>query len=445
MSFSIPRFRILAHIDWRDFVRELLHTGIAWGVLVMVVIWMAVCQEWSDMRWARTQPEFMGQVKPQSRSSRHGHWHGHVRGPDSSTSTPSPVYSIPLNDVVLSHLPYLEQHRGWISDLLVNTSALFCIIGNLLMARGWRARLVFLRRIAWVMAALYLMRSITISVTTMPPPVINCKPVIATDIDSMASIVWGMISGQTKECTDMVFSGHTVILSVSFLFWARYARHWGFVVYSAVHAVLGIASVLLVRYHYTLDVSLALILTFLVHHMYYRALERAIQRRLAADRRDRLCANEKECTDAPAAAAAAAVVMPIVGNGGFAYSRVGSEDNGHSGSSGIIREIFAHRSRSIESLPKTSLDSINKAELTLTANTPEQEPRRTTSDLVPPNVDLEKAQGAGLFPECYYSSLDAFCCAEGACGQHNRLLLINRPLSNCLSVVVAWMDGLHLR
>ncbi|KAJ1801939.1 hypothetical protein LPJ75_006344, partial [Coemansia sp. RSA 2598] len=131
------------------------------------------------------------------------------------------------------------------------------------MARGWRARLVFLRRIAWIVATLYFLRSITISVTTIPPPIVDCKPVIATDAEGMARVVWGMISGQSKECTDMVFSGHTVILSASFLFWTRYARHWGFVVYSAVHAVAGVASVLLVRYHYTLDVSLALILTFL--------------------------------------------------------------------------------------------------------------------------------------------------------------------------------------
>ncbi|KAJ1880167.1 hypothetical protein LPJ57_002412 [Coemansia sp. RSA 486] len=436
MSFSMSRFRRLADIDWPDFGRELLHTGVAWCVLVLVVIWMVVCQEWSDMRWAERQQGVNGPDKP----------HGHGHGPGNGPPRPPLEDSVPLGDMVLSRLPYLEQHQPWISDLLVNSSALVCIVGNLLMARGWRARLVFLRRIAWVISILYFMRSITISVTTMPPPVANCKPAIATDAQGMAHIVWAMISGQTKECTDMVFSGHTVILSISFLFWTRYARHWGFVVYSAVHAVVGVASVLLVRYHYTLDVSLALILTVLVHHVYYRALDRAIQKRLANDHsRDRLGMCSAACTDV-------LISAPIVHNGGFAYSRVGSEDNRHFGDSasvGIIGELFARRSRSIESLPKSSSDAGNhRAELTLTANTPEQGARRTTSDLpLVASADLEKAQGAppSSSSACYYSALGAGCCAGGACAQQSGLLLINRPLSNCLSAIVAWMDGLHLR
>ncbi|KAJ2448563.1 hypothetical protein EV183_005382 [Coemansia sp. RSA 2336] len=91
-----------------------------------------------------------------------------------------------------------------------------------------------------------------------------------------------MITGEVSGCTDKMYSGHTCLLFVSFLLWTRYARHWIFVVYSFVHSSLGIAAVLAVRIHYTVDVVLAIALTFLVHQFYYTMLELAVKRQPAA-------------------------------------------------------------------------------------------------------------------------------------------------------------------
>ncbi|KAJ2375308.1 hypothetical protein IW150_002619 [Coemansia sp. RSA 2607] len=412
MAFSYRRFISFAHIDWRDFIREAAHTALAWFSLIAVVFWMAVCQEWSDMRWFKTQ----------------GH-RGPMHKPD--LHTPPTVHSRPLHDLVLSRLPYVHQNYGWISDLLVNSSALICVVVNLLTAHSWRARLVFLRRLGWMTALLYFMRSITISVTTMPPPVASCQPALASGARDMFSVALDMISGRTKECTDMVFSGHTVILTVSFLFWTRYACHWALVVYSAIHTVLGVASVLLVRYHYTLDVVLALFFTFFVHHIYYRSLETAIEQRLAAGRWGAF-------GDINSSARAG-----IVQVGGFAYSRVGPECGNCIGcrTAGMEStcEHFAHGRRSATGSNKSSSEIVEMAALTLTANTPEQEPRRTTSR------DMFKALEAASVDESYSSSAAAHADDDDVKRRYDAMLMINRCSGNHLAAAVAWMDGLHLR
>ncbi|KAJ1945230.1 hypothetical protein EC988_005807, partial [Linderina pennispora] len=146
----------------------------------------------------------------------------------------------------------------------------------MLMARGWQAKLVLLRRVAWMMGVLYFLRSITISLTTMPPSIKGCVPVLPKDTNELLAHIPGSFTGEVGACTDKIFSGHTTILVISFLFWTRYARHWAFIAYSAIHTIAGILSVLAVRYHYSIDVLLAIILTYFVHHAYYGALDRAI-------------------------------------------------------------------------------------------------------------------------------------------------------------------------
>ncbi|KAJ2739206.1 metalloendopeptidase [Coemansia sp. Cherry 401B] len=238
-------------------LRELVLLGAAWAVLVVVVVWMALCQEWSDMRWLR--------------NSEHKHRGGHWR-------LKPATYTI-LDDVMLEQLPFISQR--WVSDVLVNSAAIIAVTGSVFLAPGWQARMVLLRRIGWIMGILYFLRSITISVTTMPPSIDNCRPQEAHSASEWARIVPMMISGQLSGCTDKLFSGHTSILVISFLVWTRYARHWAFIAYSAVHTVLGIGSVLAVRLHYTVDVVLAVVLTWLVHCVYYMLLESAVCRRCA--------------------------------------------------------------------------------------------------------------------------------------------------------------------
>ncbi|KAJ2401289.1 hypothetical protein GGI23_001501 [Coemansia sp. RSA 2559] len=261
VAATIPLYRARAFIVLvrsDAFAQELCRTLAAWGILFAVGIWMVVCQQWSDMRWLR-QMQHLG-----------------------ATAAPWPAYAL-LEDVVLDHLPVLE--RAWIADKLVGTSVLVCIGGCCAMSAGWRERLMMVRRIGWMVAVLYFLRSITISVTTVPPSIGSCAISAPQSAWHVILATPQILAGTIGQCTDKIFSGHTAILTISFLFLRRYATHWAVVAYSAAHMALGILSVLLARYHYTVDVVVGLLMTLFVHHLYYSALEIAVRRRkLRAER-----------------------------------------------------------------------------------------------------------------------------------------------------------------
>ncbi|KAJ2778523.1 hypothetical protein H4R18_004549 [Coemansia javaensis] len=240
--------------------REALFTAFAVAVLFTVVVWMVFCQEWSDMRWAHRQRKM----------------HGGGGGGGAHKSR----YES-LADVALDSFSYTWQRQ--ISDMIVKTAMATAFFGCLAMARGWRARVIMTRRVAWIMAILYGIRSVTISITTMPPPAADCKPNLAGSTrELLLSVIPSMLTGETIACTDMIFSGHTTLLVASFLLWTRYARHWGFVAYSGMHTVIGIASVVMARLHYSVDILLAVAVVFFVFNLYFLSLEAAVRRRVAA-------------------------------------------------------------------------------------------------------------------------------------------------------------------
>ncbi|KAJ2745472.1 hypothetical protein GGI20_002137 [Coemansia sp. BCRC 34301] len=379
--------------DGRLVLREAAHTGLAWTALALVTVWMVLCQEWSDMRWVQAQ-------------AAHGGRHGE-RSSQSSL----------LYDVVLARLPFVRE--TWVSDALVNSAGLLCVVGSLSMARSWQARSILIRRVAWMMTALYLLRSFTLSITTLPPSVADCKPVVAADPAGLMGSVPGLILGRLSACTDKMFSGHTTILVISFLFWRRYARHWAFLAYSAVHTLAGIASVLLVRLHYSVDVLLAVVLTCAVHHMYYRALDAAIRSR----RRSAAVLSHRRNRSLFAGA-------DDIAPGGTAYVRVDAEDDElprlSTASGDALARLFGRR---MTHRRDGSIDvALDAAQPTLTHNSPVQGAAHV--------VDVEKAALAAAEP--YYApyAVDDDSLA---------MMAINRPLGSALPALVGWLDGLHLR
>ncbi|KAJ2716057.1 hypothetical protein H4R19_000859 [Coemansia spiralis] len=244
-------------------VCELLLTALSVLSLLLVGVLMTLTQVWSDQRWVKWKQSDLT-VAPSAGSQ-------HARAD-------AVLHAKPLSDVVLDNLPVTwYQHTA---DALVGAALIIGIVGCCAMARGWQARLVYIRRTMWMASALYLIRSITIGVTTMPPTVDGCKPRVVRDVaDLMLEVLPKMTSGEISACTDKIFSGHTAMFVLTFLMWSRYARHWGLVVFSGIHSTIGIASVMLTRMHYTVDVVLAILMVLLVHHTYFVSLEAAIRER----------------------------------------------------------------------------------------------------------------------------------------------------------------------
>jgi PAP2 superfamily C-terminal len=113
------------------------------------------------------------------------------------------------------------------------------------------------------MGWLYLFRSITIVVTTLPSPLRDgCIPPtlsISGSVSQRFGAFFETVAGNDQSCGDNIFSGHTCVMASCALAWRIHARAHkvlGWLLYLI--AAAGILMIIFTHYHYTIDVLLAL-------------------------------------------------------------------------------------------------------------------------------------------------------------------------------------------
>lgn len=410
-----------------DFRYEIMRTLTALFAMLSVAIWMVACQQWSDLRWLRRLEQNEKLIMDHLPSSAN-----QTISVIGGSTEPWPLYAI-LQDQALDHLPMLE--KNWISDLLVNTSILISLVGGCLLAGGWRQRMMLVRRIFWIIGVLYFIRSITISVTTIPPSLSSCHITQPQGTFGILASIPSILVGKGGQCTDKIFSGHTAILMVSFLFWRRYATHWSLVAYSSIHTILGMLSVLLARYHYTIDVIIAAMLSWFVHHVYYTALDYAIQMRYRESQKMQFVMSAKNSS---------------AGGGENAYKMEELPTRGWRDQDSAVEISQFDRYLPVNQQPE--------AEITTAENTTEDGRRivrkRETSSVTTTTADNERS------PQMEHQVISVEDSSE-----HNyyrettttpdlvnedwqlriHALGVNRPFGTLLPRAVAWMDGIDIR
>lgn len=143
-----------------------------------------------------------------------------------------------------------------------------------------RHRFIVLRRIAFIVGTLYLYRSCTMYVTTLPVPGLHfkCAPKANGQVSLMISRAFGLliggglsVTGSHHLCGDYLFSGHTLILVVAYLLIYEYTpRRWWYVHWVCwMLSCAGIICILLAHDHYTVDVVVAYILTSRLFYTYH--------------------------------------------------------------------------------------------------------------------------------------------------------------------------------
>ncbi|KAK9693573.1 hypothetical protein K7432_013863 [Basidiobolus ranarum] len=183
----------------------------------------------------------------------------------------------PLADLGFSTMPSL-QHE-WIPDVFVVSLATFTLVSLLLSAEAWIDAIVIFRRFCWLTGTLYLLRSVTIIVTTLPCPR-GCEPIVS---QNFKEFLWNgclLMFGVQKTCSDNIFSGHTMILVSSMLMWQVYGKNAWLKLYSIIHCLVGIITIVATRMHYTVDIVIAILLTFSVYSMYLSLVSEATRNRL---------------------------------------------------------------------------------------------------------------------------------------------------------------------
>ena len=141
---------------------------------------------------------------------------------------------------------------------------------------GHRHRLGILRRFFYCHGLLMLIRNILIVITTMPDP----NPACQNPEDRPPREIFQTYNVFSSEtCGDLMFSGHSVCLTLMALIWTDYGpQHFGLRlavcelslrtlltpfsnIFAGTTAICGMLSLLSARYHYSIDIVVAFVLT----------------------------------------------------------------------------------------------------------------------------------------------------------------------------------------
>ncbi|XP_076451742.1 sphingomyelin synthase-related protein 1-like isoform X2 [Babylonia areolata] len=194
----------------------------------------------------------------------------HDRVPDMQTHPPLP-------DIFLDNMPHVPWafEASELVGLILN-----CIwVGVLLFHKH---RFILMRRMFSLMGTIFLLRCVTMLITSLSVPGrhLHCVGKRYGDIWSRlqrALDIWqgfGMTLQGVKSCGDYMFSGHTTIITLLNFFITEYtpAKDWYYLhVTSWVLNIFGIFFILAAHEHYSIDVFIAFYITSRLF-MYYHTL-----------------------------------------------------------------------------------------------------------------------------------------------------------------------------
>lgn len=154
-----------------------------------------------------------------------------------------------------------------------------CEINGMLLVGLWLIQWILLkyrsiigRRFFFIVGTLYLYRCITMYITTLPVPGMHfkCSPKLLGNWEAQTRRIMKMIAGgglsitgSHTMCGDYLYSGHTVMLTLTYLFIKEYSprRFWWYHWICWTLSAVGIFCILLAHDHYTVDVVVAYFIT----------------------------------------------------------------------------------------------------------------------------------------------------------------------------------------
>ncbi|XP_051737311.1 phosphatidylcholine:ceramide cholinephosphotransferase 2 [Ctenopharyngodon idella] len=194
----------------------------------------------------------------------------HERVPDKSVSPPLP-------DKFFDYMPRME----WAFSVTE--------VNGMILVALWFVQWLFLkhraivgRRFFFLQGMLYLYRMVTMYVTTLPVPSMHmdCAPKLYGDshgkIKRVLQLVSGgglSITGSHLMCGDFLYSGHTVMLTLTFLFIQEYSPRSLF--WRCYHVIcwllsaVGAVCILIAHEHYSVDVVVAYFITSRLFYWYH--------------------------------------------------------------------------------------------------------------------------------------------------------------------------------
>lgn len=231
-NFNIVHNCLAEHLHVSPYVvAELLRTLISFISLVISAFVCTFAIQWSDLRWINYNKDMD-----------------------------------PLEDLAFS-TPKIDY--VFLADIAMLTLLVGSLVINMVLAASNIARIIILRRIFWLLSFLLIFRGITIGVTVLPSPK-QCAPLnTAGNFLNMLKTSCYLIVGSVKACTDNMYSGHSTFITLSVILLRIYCRYKLIVYYSYLHGLVALCLLIATRIHYTVDVIIAVFVTYSTHSIYY--------------------------------------------------------------------------------------------------------------------------------------------------------------------------------
>ena len=180
------------------------------------------------------------------------------------TDEMNPGYDKILPDVGFMTLPILENE--WISDVYIHA----LLIAAFIRVSFTKYTETAFRRFFWISGFLYIFRSFTISFTILPTPYAGCT---LQKHENPLLVALKVISGQHSTCGDVMYSGHTMVLTSSALLWQLFTDDPVIVkILVWILSFIGMLIIVATRFHYSDDVIIAFLLTLTLYVIYHWAL-----------------------------------------------------------------------------------------------------------------------------------------------------------------------------
>jgi hypothetical protein len=191
-----------------------------------------------------------------------------------------------MKDLGFELIPYSCPRKGGHN---VQTYIIIASIGfTALRCMCIRNGLAIIQRLLHVSCAMLLLRTLTLNMTALPNPNPLCVDESMTPVSyfgSEGTVMQILGSFPSKTCGNLMFSGHTMFLTIFMLFETMHGlvpRKLTFL--SVAKTIVGYRSTIACRSHYTIDVVLAIMIThmvFFLHKAYFpKRLELPIVPRL---------------------------------------------------------------------------------------------------------------------------------------------------------------------
>uniref|UniRef100_A0A5K3FSR2 SAM domain-containing protein n=1 Tax=Mesocestoides corti TaxID=53468 RepID=A0A5K3FSR2_MESCO len=182
----------------------------------------------------------------------------------------------PLPDILLDNLPYIP----WAFEAAELIALMLCLIWIAVLIFH-KHRLILLRRYCSLLGTIFLLRSVTMIITSLSVPgkhlLTECRPFVFNsyrDRFARAAEIWfgmGMTLRGVRTCGDYMFSGHTTVITMLNFFITEYtpSSFYRLHNFTWVLNVFGAFFILAAHEHYSIDVFVAVYITsrlFLYYH-----------------------------------------------------------------------------------------------------------------------------------------------------------------------------------